>query len=330
MPEVSPQEWAAFTADRPDTHLLQTGNWASLKERFGWRARYIITGDSGALVLFRGLPLGYSLGYIPKGPVGSPKMELWQDLDVVCRQEKAVLLKVEPDRWLDPQEPKPETPPPGFIISKHIIQPPRTILLDLSGDEDQILAQMKQKTRYNIRLAGRKDILVHPSTDIQTFHRLLQVTGERDQFGVHSLAYYQAAYDLFHPKGACELLLATYEGEPLAGLMVFASGPRSWYLFGASTDLHRNRMPNHLLQWEAIRWARAQGCTEYDLWGIPDASTETLEAEFTDRADGLWGVYRFKRGFGGEQRRAAGPWEKVYHSALYWAYQWWVARRISA
>ncbi len=189
---------------------------------------------------------------------------------------------------------------------------------------------MKQKTRYNIRLAHRKGIRVLPSSDIQTFHRLLQKTGQRDQFGIHSRAYYQAAYDLFHPSGACELLLATFEGEPLAGLMVFSSGQRSWYLFGASTDLHRNRMPNHLLQWEAIRWARAQGCAEYDLWGIPDASTDTLEADFLGRADGLWGVYRFKRGFGGEQKRAAGPWDRVYQPAIYWLYRWWVARRITA
>ncbi len=93
MPQVLKTEWAAFTADRPNTHLLQTGNWASLKEAFGWRARYVIVEDSGALILLRQLPLGFSLGYIPKGPVGVPVVQLWQEIDEVCRRERAILLK---------------------------------------------------------------------------------------------------------------------------------------------------------------------------------------------------------------------------------------------
>ncbi len=329
MPQATREEWIAFTAAHPEMHLLQSAPWASLKEAFGWRARFVISGEAGALVLFRKLAPGLSLAYIPKGPIGDPAPGLWLDIDKVCRQERAVFLKLEPDRWLaDPDQP-PDSPPPGFILSQHGIQPPRTILLDLHGDEDEILSRMKQKTRYNIRLARRKGIKVNASADIQTFHKLLEITSDRDEFGVHSQAYYQAGYDLFHPTGACELLLASYEGEPLAGLMVFACGERSWYLFGASTDQHRNRMPNHLLQWEAIRWARAQGCTEYDLWGIPDASTEALEAEFMNRSDGLWGVYRFKRGFGGEPHRADGPWDRVYFPSLYRVYQWWANRRIT-
>ena len=104
--------------------------------------------------------------------------------------------------------------------------------------------------------------------------------------------------------------------------MVFAHGDRAWYFYGASSDEHRNLMPTYLVQWEAMRWARHQGCREYDLWGIPDADAQTLEAQFTERADGLWGVYRFKRGFGGELRRAPDPWERVYNPLLYRLYRW--------
>jgi lipid II:glycine glycyltransferase (peptidoglycan interpeptide bridge formation enzyme) len=103
--------------------------------------------------------------------------------------------------------------------------------------------------------------------------------------------------------------------------MVFQRGRRAWYLYGASTDLHRNLMPNHLLQWEAIRWAMANGCTQYDLWGIPEADLETLEAEFAHRRDGLWGVYRFKRGFGGDLVRTMGAWDRPYKSGPYRAYR---------
>jgi peptidoglycan pentaglycine glycine transferase (the first glycine) len=156
---------------------------------------------------------------------------------------------------------------------------------------------------------------------------MMQVTGGRDGFGVHSLEYYRRAFELFHPAGACELLVAEFEGKPLAALMVFAHGRRAWYVYGASNDEERNRMPTYLLQWEAIRWAKARGCEEYDLWGVPDENEETLESNFESRNDGLWGVYRFKRGFGGEIRRAAQALDRVYNPLLYKLYLWRMAGR---
>jgi lipid II:glycine glycyltransferase (peptidoglycan interpeptide bridge formation enzyme) len=185
---------------------------------------------------------------------------------------------------------------------------------------------MKQKTRYNIRLAARKEVRVEISSDLETFNRLMEVTGTRDAFGVHSAAYYQKVYERFHPQGEVEILLASYEDIPLAAIMVFARGKRAWYFYGASSDSERNRMPTYLLQWEAIKWAKERGCTEYDLWGVPDADENELETGFTSRSDGLWGVYRFKRGFGGELKRSAGPWDRVYNPALYWLYTKWVDR----
>ena len=104
--------------------------------------------------------------------------------------------------------------------------------------------------------------------------------------------------------------------------MVFYQGWRAWYFYGASSDEERNRMPAYLLQWEAMRWARLHGCREYDLWGVPDEDESVLEANFTGRSDGLWGVYRFKRGFGGKLARSVGAWRRVYNPALYRLYQW--------
>ena len=138
--------------------------------------------------------------------------------------------------------------------------------------------------------------------------------------GVHSQAYYRRAYELFHPQGLAELLVAEFEGKPLAALMVFANGERSWYLYGASNDEERNRMPTYLLHWQAIQWARARGCLTYDLWGVPDVEETELEAQFENRHDGLWGVYRFKRGFGGQVLRAAQAQDRVYLRLLYSLY----------
>ncbi len=325
---VSPEAWDEFLSDYPDAHLLQTRAWGELKSAFGWRAVYLAQEKTGALVLFRQLFFGKSLAYIPRGPLGEHQHwpALWPAVDAVCRGQGAVFLKVEPDLW-EPVLGSALAPPTGFLPSAHSIQPPRTIVVDLSGDEQAWLQRMKQKTRYNIRLAQKRGLQVHPSQDLETYARLAQVTAQRDGFGVHSLAYYQRAYDLFHPQGQCELLQAEYQGEPLAALMVFARGRRAWYLYGASSDQQREKMPTYLLQWEAMRWARQQGCLEYDLWGVPDEDEPTLEAAFDQRRDGLWGVYRFKRGFGGELRRSVGPWDRVYQPWLYRFYRWWIRRR---
>jgi lipid II:glycine glycyltransferase (peptidoglycan interpeptide bridge formation enzyme) len=209
----------------------------------------------------------------------------------------------------------------GFTPSPQAVQPRRTLIVDLSGSEEEVLSRMSQKTRYNIRLANRKGVDVHAWDDALKFGNMVQLTATRDSFGAHVPEYYEHAYNLFIPHGACEIFVARYEEQPLGALMVFARGLRSWYLYGASNTKHRNLMPNYLLQWEAMRWARAQGCTHYDLWGVPDENHETLEAQFTQRTDDLWGVYRFKRGFGGRLMRSAGAWDRVYNRSLYWMYQ---------
>jgi peptidoglycan pentaglycine glycine transferase (the first glycine) len=317
-------EWDVFLSGYPNAHILQTSAWGELKSAFGWSTARLTQGETGAQVLFRPLPLWFNLAYIPRGPVGPAWKTLMPALDTLCREQRCAFLKVEPDLW--------ETPagvleaPDGFQPGKQTIQPRRTLLVDLAGDEQRLLARMKQKTRYNIRLAQKKGVVVRPSSDLELFYRLMEKTGERDRFGVHSLDYYRRAFGLFYPQGECELLLAELQGQPLAALMVFAHGPRAWYFYGASADEHREAMPTYLLQWEAMRWAQSRGCIEYDLWGVPDADEATLEANFEQRKDGLWGVYRFKRGFGGQLCRSSGPWDRVYNPVLYAFYRFWIAR----
>lgn len=331
MPEVSLADWNTFLSNHPDAHLLQTGEWGELKSAFGWDPVRLVLGDgAGVQILFRHLPLGLTLAYLPKPAFSYQQLALseqfWAAVDTVCKKRHAVFLKIEPDVWNDSSSAELRnthyaTPSPRTI------QPPRTIIVDLAGTEDDILARMKQKTRYNIRLAQKKGVTVRPWDDLSAFHQMMLVTGGRDGFGVHSLEYYQRAYELFHPTGMVELLVAEYESESLAALMVFARGRRAWYVYGASNDQERNRMPTYLLQWEAIRWARSKSAEEYDLWGVPDEDEESLEAHFTERSDGLWGVYRFKRGFGGELKRAVQALDRVYNPLLYRLYLWRMASR---
>ncbi|MEW6084523.1 MAG: peptidoglycan bridge formation glycyltransferase FemA/FemB family protein [Chloroflexota bacterium] len=318
---VSLTDWNRFLAQHPNAHLLQTGEWGELKSAFGWKPARIVSENTGVQILFRTLPLGFTIGYIPKANFPSP---LWSEIDSVCKHHRAIFLKFEPDSW---NHLKPDAWNLKLETSPHNIQPPRTIVVDLKDSEEEILARMKQKTRYNIRLAEKKGVIVRAWDDIESFHKMMLVTGGRDGFGVHSLEYYRRAYDLFHLKGMCELLVAEFEGNPLAALFVARNGNRAYYLYGASTDEERNRMPTYLLQWEAMKWAKARGCEEYDLWGVPDEDEATLEANFETRHDGLWGVYRFKRGFGGELKRAAQAMDRVYNPLLYKAYLRFVGNR---
>jgi lipid II:glycine glycyltransferase (peptidoglycan interpeptide bridge formation enzyme) len=318
---VSLADWNHFLLQHPNAHLLQTGEWGELKSAFGWKPVRIVSENTGVQILFRKLPLGFTIGYIPKVDIDP---SLRSEIDSACKQHRAIFLKLEPDSW---ENLTPETWNLKLRTSPQNIQPPRTLIINIKDDVDAIMAKMKQKTRYNIRLAEKKGVTVRAWDDIVSFHKMMLVTGGRDGFGVHSLEYYRRAYKLFHPKGMCELLVAEFEGNPLAALFVARNGNRAYYLYGASTEEERNRMPTYLLQWEAMKWAKSRGCEEYDLWGVPDEDEATLEANFEKRHDGLWGVYRFKRGFGGELKRAAQAMDRVYNPLLHWAYLKFIGNR---
>lgn len=346
---IDNQSWDAFVADHPAGHLLQTQSWGKLKSSFGWRSEHVAIGDSTdqlracALVLFRRVA-GLTLAYVPRGPVTD-----WHDrplttalllaLAAACRRRGAVVLKLEPEL--------PDTPANrlrlahyGLRPSPQTVQPPSSLVLDISGPEEAVLARMKSKWRYNIRLAERKGVVVRTAAhhDLPAIHTLMAATGARDGFAVHSLDYYAAAFDLLAPEHAT-FLLAEYAGEPLAALVAARCGPTAIYLWGASSDRERNRMPNHALQWAAIRWARAQGATRYDLWGIPDALGQLAVGLRRDENEpvtpeqlpldldalpthDLWGVYRFKQGFGGEIVRTVGAWDLPLNEWGYAAYQY--------
>ncbi len=303
-------------------HILQTDAWGELKSAFGWYAVRAQAGTISAQILFRKFPLGLTIAYVPKPPArifGKIKA-LGQEVDRICKENKAIFLKVEPDEWeatdqLDYQL-------DGWRIGNPI-QPPRTIIIDLRGTEDEILGRMKQKTRYNIRLAAKKGVTIRKWDDVAAFYEMMQTTGGRDGFGVHSKEYYERAYELFVKSEAAELFVAEYEGDPLAAVMVFISGNRAWYMYGASNNQERNRMPTYLVQWEAMRWAKERGAVLYDLYGVPDHDEDHLEKHFngTQRNEGLWGVYRFKRGWGGDVKRAAQALDRVYKPLLYALYR---------
>lgn len=315
-------EWDPFIEAHPEAHLLQTNAWGELKHGFGWAPVRIQADGSAAQVLFRRLPFGISVAYLPKPLPGTDWEPLLPALDQLCRQQRAVFLTIEPD-LLEPLEPALQSRLDAFGSRVDPIQPRRTLLIDMRGTEADWLARMSKKTRHAFEYGIQNGVSVVYSDDIEAFIALMRQTGERAGFGVHSPAYYRRAFELFAPQNKAALLLARREGRDLAGLIVFRHGTRTYYLYGASSGEDRQFNPTYLIQLESMRWAAQKGCTTYDLWGVPDADQETLEAQFTTRKDGLWGVYGFKRKFGGQLVRTAGAWRKVYDPTLFTFYQIW-------
>lgn len=307
------EAWNSFVASHPAGHILQSWEWGDFKARGGWRPLRLALLDgnrirAAAQVLVRTLPYGLGrLAYVPKGPVldySRPKevRQMLAALRELASANRVISLKIEPEAL--------DIGALGFELRELGLEPApavqmrSTIWVDLTAPEEEILARQKQKTRYNTRLAARKGVTVTCGgvRDVDAWYDMYEVTAERDAFGIHDRDYYRLVLQTLQPHGMANLLLAHHEGDLLAGIIVFRFGRKAQYMYGASSNEKRNLMAPYLVQWEGMRWAKSQGAEIYDLWGIPDRLEENEE---------LWGVYRHKRGYGGEVVRYVGAFDIV-------------------
>lgn len=318
---TDPVLWNTALASLPLAHVLQTWEWGQFKSRHGWTPCYSLWRDgsaprAAALVLRRQLSrLPFCVMYVPKGPAmdygdAALASRVLSDLERFAHQSHAVFIKIDPD--LEPPR-KLGSFGEGWIESSQQIQFRNTMEIDLRQSEEELLAAMHPKTRYNIRLADKRGVTVRRGTmaDLELLYAMYDETAQRDRFIIRALDYYRDAWGSFIEAGLAQPLVAEVEGVPVAALILFCFAGRAYYFYGMSRDLHREKMPNHLLQWEAMRWARTQGCTVYDMWGAPDALSES---------DPMWGVYRFKQGFGGHFVQHIGAWDYAASRPLHWLY----------
>lgn len=333
FPASQQAAWDIFVNEHPQGHLLQSWGWGELKTSANWQPLRLGLWDerTGAMVAaaqvlqrtVSPVPARVAhLAYIPKGPLldwraltddGASLARLFlSEVRAFLRHRGALALQIEPNLELETAEGQAALhclKELGLRETLHV-QPVRTIALDLQPDEETLLARMKEKWRYNVRLAGRKGVEVRAAesvADVETWYTLLKTTGERDQFGIHTLEYYRKAWQVLGARQQARLFLAYAGGELLAGIFVCLMAGEAIYLYGASSNARRNLMPNYLLQWEAMRWAKQHGARRYDFWGIP-ATDEAEEA--------MAGVYRFKSGWGGRVVRFLGNYEDVYRPLL--------------
>ena len=334
--------WHEKIAQLPQTHVLQTWDWGVFKlETTGWQPERILFLDGENIIAAASLLMRtigpFHLMYIPKGPLFNTN-NLAQIESVLQwleqKSKRAIWVKIDPDvvlgTGLPPEaEPEDDAPPlPNAFgeafqamlqrrkwrFSDDQIQFRNTLTLDLAQGEDDLLAAMSQSTRRKIRQAAKKEVTVRETTDVddmRALYDLYQTTGSRQGFIIRPWDYYHDLWTGFIAAGLAHVFVAEYDGQILSGAVVFHFGNRAWYFYGMSSNEERDRQPNYALQWHIIRWAKAAGYSIYDWWGAPN--------DF-DENDSMWGVYRFKRGFGSTIVRTLGAWDYTPYPLLYWLY----------
>ncbi|MCB0076745.1 MAG: peptidoglycan bridge formation glycyltransferase FemA/FemB family protein [Anaerolineales bacterium] len=295
------------------SHVLASWQWGDFKSRWGWRPTRVAWHDGAGVVaaaqlLRRPIPrTPFAIGYASKGPIGElddpvVAQRVLADLVAEAKRQRCLFVKIDPDM---------PTRTPDFVAllrregwqRGEPIQFPNTATISLAPERDELLAAMKSKTRYNIRLAERRGIEVSEGSaaDYALFYEMYRETAARDGFLIRPRAYYLDLWRALDRQSMSHLLIAAKEGTPVAGLILFTFGETAWYFYGASTDLHRRDMPTYALQWAAIEWAKRHGFASYDLWGAP--------TDLNDESDGLAGVWRFKEGFAPTFREQIGAWD---------------------
>ncbi len=324
--------WNDFVAGSAEPSILQSYEWGEFKALFGWKpVRILLEGDrapaAGISVLRREAPLiKHSFFYAPRGPVldyNNKQLlhDLFERVEKEAERYHAISLKIDPAVSEDDQAGRDNLRALGFEKARKQVQPRATFILDLDRDLDALLKSFEEKTRYNIRLAEKKGVVVKEDVSeqgIAVFNQLYKETARRDNFLVHPPVYYQKLREIMFPAGLGTNFIAYYEGKPVGAVIILAFGKRIWYMYGASASEYRNVMPNHLLHWEVIKWAKDRGYKEYDLWGIPANPQE---------GHPLFGVYRFKKGFNGKPVKYIGAYDFPYSPLFNYMFEhgltWW-------
>jgi lipid II:glycine glycyltransferase (peptidoglycan interpeptide bridge formation enzyme) len=301
--------------------FLQSSFWGAFKNQGGWKAHaFIIKFDEHEqkplLVLTRRIARMMTLAYVPWGPELPGSVSPQADALTEMLAETAAGLRPHLPRaafirfdlpWhTDGAAPCPAAPFKKALVT---VQAPDTVHIDLRSDEEAILARMKPKWRYNIRLGCKKVTVTRCGPErLADFYALLEETARRDRIFIHSRAYYQTLFDLAAQNAAASppalsLYLAEYEEKPVAGIVTLFRGKEAVYLYGASSNEHRNLMAPYALQWQAMRDAKTAGCAYYDLFGIPPSA---------DPSHPMAGLYLFKTGFGGTIIHRPGCYDYAY------------------
>ena len=301
------EKYNEFLAGHDRCNFQQSVEWGKVKS--AWKNEIVLAEDNdgniiGSIsVLIRKIPIFGNIMYSSRGPVcdihnKDVLKQLTDGLKELAKKYNAFVLKIEPDIKSNDKEFREIVKELGYGIKDDAknfseeIQPRYVFRLDIKGKtEDEIFKEFHQKTRYNVRLATKKGVVVKEAAreDLKDFHEIMKVTGKRDDFIIRPLEYFEKMYDELG--GHAKLLMAYYEDKAVSGIFNIDYGNKIWYLYGASSNEHRNLMPNYLLQWEGIKYAISKGKDMYDFRGV---------CGIIDENHPQYGLYRFKKGFNAE------------------------------
>lgn len=330
-------EWNKFIAENNPECFLQTWQWGEFQKSAGKKVWRIAVIDEDKImasvqIIKHNLSFLGSYLYCPRGPIikiQNPKSKYQKILEILCRKieeiarkEKGVFLKIEPAMEANQESGiKNEEYLKGFIKSNAEIQPKNTLMVDLKKSEEELLAEMKQKTRYNIRLSEKRGVKIKISSDCASgfpkFWSLIEETSKRNKIASHPRKYYLKMLETLKENGNitenklfARMYLAEYNGKIIASSIVLFFSDFAVYLHGASSNEDKNVMAAYLLQWKQILDAKKIGCKKYDFWGIAaDGEKENWK-----------GITRFKRGFGGFEKKYVGSFDAAYDKAGYFQY----------
>lgn len=325
-------KWNQLARRSSNFNLMQSYEWGEFKHDLGCEVQRIAIAKkkefiAGVQVLFYPIFRGfYNLAYIPRGPLANSEdteelNHLFPKIHQLAKNKRSIFLKIEPT-WKYSERNIQTLINLGFIRSRRTNQPQASIVLDISSDPETVLRQMNKSTRKNIHLAQRQGVQVRKGdqSDLSIFYSLIKLTANRAKFPVRNFDYYKSEWNTFSKNNQACLLLAEYNGKVIASRMVFKLGSKAAEFHAGSSDEYRKIRANHLLVWESILWSKSQGCNSYDLWGIPDEISELTyknESIPVNQSNGLWGVYNFKRGFGGDIVTFCGAYDYIYSEILY-------------
>lgn len=304
--EETKGEYTKFLEGHERCNFQQSLEWGNVKTN--WIKEVVLAENENKEIIgsvcvwIRKMPIFGNMMYASRGPVcdihnKDVLEQLTEGVKELGKKYNAFVFRMEPDIEKNDQEFRNIVEQLGYKIKdnakdfKDEIQPRFVFRLNIKDKtEDEILQNCHSKTRYNIRLAKRKGVVVKEGTrdDLKDFHKIMIETGSRDGFIIRSLEYFEKMYDELAPNHM-KLLMAYYEDKPISGIIPIMYGNKTWYLYGASSNAHRNLMPNYLLQWEMIKEAIRNKNDVYDFRGVSGV---------VDENHPQYGLYRFKKGFG--------------------------------
>lgn len=313
-------EYESFIQAHPKGHFMQSVLWAKQKPMWKWEA--IISRDgsgkiAGSLAaLIRRVPgTPFALMYGCRGPVCDIHDErvlsdLISGAKLLAKRNRAYALKLDPDVPSSDEEFAGIMGRLGFKINdggKNFegIQPRFVFRLNVEGKtKEELMAAFHSKTRYNLRVAEKKGVVIslEGREAVPEFSKLMLDTGVRDGFVTRNAGYFEAMLDNLGEHA--RLYMARVEGRAIAGTLAIQYGDKVWYLYGASSNEDRNLMPNYLLQWRMIEWSVETKCKIYDFRGVSGDLTED---------NPLYGLYKFKKGFGGDFTEFIGELDCVFN-----------------